>query len=89
MHEVYDHGTWFWDIRSASYQMTKPGLRELNVVPEIMLDIPDEHVRGLIDLMKERGEIPTIDMRTNEDLLKIVNRLLDQTEKAMPKAKVK
>ena len=88
MPEVYDHGTWYWDAASTSLHLTKPGPRELAVLQrEDLLEIPDEHIGTLIEFMKTRGMVPTIDMETNKDLLAIINRLLDQTGKAMPKAK--
>ena len=89
MREVYDHGTWYVDPAKGAYCLTKPGSRELGVVPDVLLEVPSEHVGTLIDLLKERGVVPTLDMEINKDLLAIINRLLNQTEKAMPKAKAK
>ena len=84
---VYDHGTWYMDPAKGAYCLTKPGPRELMVVPEVLLEVPSEHVSTLVELLKERGVIPTLDMEINKDLLAIINRLLNQTEQAMPKAK--
>lgn len=82
MDKVMDCGTWHFSHSMDAWCKTKSGYRDINVQPEVDIEINSRDIYSLIVALDKEGWIkPRLDERLRAEDLKITHRLLDLLEK--------